>query len=104
VGPAARYGTCAAVPVYVHVDTTFSRVSINLRQFDLTGLRFMTEQQGLGTAPPLAAISFNDQAGTLWIVTILATIYVILSALVRAYVKWGIYGIDDYLLAIATVR
>jgi hypothetical protein len=64
----------------------------------------MSEQQGLGAAPPLSAITYNDQAGTLWIVTILATIYVVLSALVRAFVKWGIYGPDDYLLAIATVR
>lgn len=64
----------------------------------------MSEQHGLGTAPPLSAITFDNQAGTLWIVTILATIYVILSALVRAFVKWGIYGIDDYILAVATVR
>jgi hypothetical protein len=61
-------------------------------------------QLGPGAAPPLSAITFNDQAGTLWIVTILGTIYVLLSALVRAFVKWGIYGVDDYLLAIATVR
>jgi hypothetical protein len=64
----------------------------------------MSEQQAVGVLPPFSAIQPGDQAGKVWIVTILATIYVILSALVRAYVKWGIYEADDYLLVIATVR
>jgi len=63
----------------------------------------MSVQQGLGAAPPLSAVTADNQAGTLWIVTILTTIYVVLSATVRGFVKWGLYGADDYLLVIATV-
>ncbi|KAF2689937.1 hypothetical protein K458DRAFT_474325 [Lentithecium fluviatile CBS 122367] len=63
----------------------------------------MSVQDGLGSAPPLSAVYPDDQAGTLWIVTILTTVYVVLSAVVRGFVKWGIYGLDDYLLAIATL-
>lgn len=63
----------------------------------------MSVQHGLGAAPPLSAVTDDNQAGSLWIVTILATIYVVLSAAVRGFVKWGLYGADDYLLAIATV-
>jgi hypothetical protein len=64
----------------------------------------MSETQGFGVSPPLSAITFDDQAGKLWIVTILAIIYVTLSAMVRGFVKWGMYGVDDYLLLIATAR
>jgi hypothetical protein len=64
----------------------------------------MSEQQVVGLLPPFSAIHPGDQAGKVWVVTILATIYVVLSALVRGFIKWGIYGADDYLLMIATVR
>jgi hypothetical protein len=64
----------------------------------------MSEQQVVGVLPPFSAIHTGDQAGKVWIVTILATIYVVLAALARGFVKWGIYGADDYLLAIGTVR
>jgi hypothetical protein len=63
----------------------------------------MSDPQGLGLEPPFSAVYPDDQAGSLWIVTILALIYVLLSALVRGFIKWGIYGADDYLLAAATV-
>jgi hypothetical protein len=63
----------------------------------------MSGPQDLGVEPPFSAVYPDDQAGSLWIVTILATIYVLLSALVRGFIKWGIYGADDYLLAVATV-
>jgi hypothetical protein len=63
----------------------------------------MNEQQFVGVLPPFSAIHPGDQAGKVWVVTILATIYVVLSALVRGFIKWGIYGADDYLLMIATV-
>jgi hypothetical protein len=64
----------------------------------------MSEQQVAGLLPSFSAIHPGDQAGKVWVVTILATIYVVLSALVRGFIKWGIYGADDYLLMIATVR
>jgi hypothetical protein len=63
----------------------------------------MSEQQIVNTLPPFSAIQPEDQAGKVWVVTILATIYVVLSALVRGFIKWGIYGADDYLLVLATV-
>jgi hypothetical protein len=64
----------------------------------------MGERQFEGLLPPFSAIQPGDQAGKVWVVTILATIYVVLSALARGFIKWGIYGVDDYLLSIATVR
>jgi hypothetical protein len=63
----------------------------------------MREPQLVGNLPPFSAIHPEDQAGKVWIVTILATIYVVLSALVRGFIKRGIYGPDDYLLIAATV-
>jgi hypothetical protein len=64
----------------------------------------MSEQQFGGLLPPFSAVQSGDQAGKVWVVTILVTIYVVLSALARGFIKWGIYGVDDYLLIIATVR
>lgn len=49
-------------------------------------------------------ITFNDHAGQLWIVTILSLIYSTLVALVRAYIKYQMFGFDDILFAFATVR
>lgn len=48
-------------------------------------------------------IDDNDHAGYVWIVTILGLIYSLLGGLVRARIKWGIHGPDDYLLGMATV-
>lgn len=46
----------------------------------------------------------NDHAGYLWIVTILGLVYSSMSTALRAYIKWGLYGPDDYCIAVATVR
>lgn len=46
----------------------------------------------------------DDHAGQLWIVTILSLIYTGLVALARAYIKYQMYGFDDILFALATVR
>ncbi|ORY59964.1 uncharacterized protein BCR38DRAFT_443484 [Pseudomassariella vexata] len=48
-------------------------------------------------------IHADDHAGYLWIITILATIYSFLAAILRVHIKWGKHGIDDYLLLSATV-
>jgi hypothetical protein len=64
----------------------------------------MSKQHDLGVEPPFSAIHPDDDAGSVYVITILVTIYVILSTLVRGFIKWGIYGVDDYLLGIATVR
>lgn len=49
-------------------------------------------------------IDSNDYAGYLWIVTILGLVYATFAALVRIRIKWGVSGVDDYLLWVATVR
>lgn len=49
-------------------------------------------------------ITFNDHAGKLWIVTILALIYSSLAVMARAYIKYKMLGLDDLFLALATVR
>lgn len=48
-------------------------------------------------------IEHNDHAGFLWIVTILGIVYSSFSTLVRARIKRGIYGADDYFIVLATV-
>lgn len=48
-------------------------------------------------------ISSHDHAGYVWIVTILGLIYSGLGGLARARIKWGVHGVDDYLLGLATV-
>lgn len=53
--------------------------------------------------PGFAAISHDDHAGYLWIVTILGTLYTFVVAIVRFYIKFQILGLDDYLLGLATV-
>jgi hypothetical protein len=50
-------------------------------------LDYMSEQQMVGVLPPFSAVEPKDQAGKVYVVTILATIYVVLSALVRGFVK-----------------
>ena len=49
-------------------------------------------------------VTFSDHAGQLWIVTILSLIYSGLVALARAYIKYRMFGFDDVLFALATVR
>lgn len=53
---------------------------------------------------PFSPVTFNDHAGKLWIVTILSLIYSTLAVMTRAYIKYKILGLDDFLLALATVR
>lgn len=53
--------------------------------------------------PAFSGISPDNHAGYLWIITILGDIYTVLAAFVRIFVKWGLTGIDDYLLGLATV-
>lgn len=57
-----------------------------------------------GDGPRFSPVSLSDHAGQLWIVTILALIYSSLVTTARAYVKYKMFGIDDLLIALATVR
>jgi len=63
----------------------------------------MNSQSSGGGAGSFSPIEYNDHAGYLWIVTILGLIYSSFSALARAGIKRGIYGVDDYLIGLATV-
>lgn len=63
----------------------------------------MSLQAMHGDVAAFSPTSSQDSAGSLWILSILGIIYTTLSALVRARVKWVLYGTDDYLLFIATV-
>jgi hypothetical protein len=63
----------------------------------------MSQQKFGGLLPPFSAIQHDDQAGKVWVVTILTIVYVVISALVRGFIKWGLYRADDYLLVVATV-
>lgn len=53
---------------------------------------------------PFSPVTFNDHAGRLWIVTILALIYSTLAVMTRAYIKYKMLGLDDLFLGLATVR
>lgn len=48
-------------------------------------------------------VTFNDHAGNVWIITILSLVYSGTVAAVRVYTKLRMYGIDDALIAVATV-
>lgn len=54
-------------------------------------------------ATRFSPITTNNHVGYLWIVTILGIIYTVLSACLRAYIKWGVYGWDDLCIAVATI-
>ncbi|KAF2402029.1 hypothetical protein EJ06DRAFT_474359 [Trichodelitschia bisporula] len=45
----------------------------------------------------------DDHAGVLWIASLLAGIYAVLSLLVRTFIKRKCFGIDDWMCAAATV-
>ena len=64
----------------------------------------MSRESPNDNAPPFSGLSFNDHAGQLWIVTILSLIYSLLSAMARVYIKHQMFGFDDLLLGLATVR
>lgn len=55
-----------------------------------------------GDPSRFSPIREDDHAGYLWIVAILGVTYTSLSGLLRAHIKWGLYGYDDVLLAVAT--
>lgn len=60
--------------------------------------------QTFGDGPRFSPVTSSDHAGQLWIVTILALVYSTLVSTARAYVKYKMFGIDDILIAFATVR
>ncbi|KAK6843957.1 hypothetical protein PG987_004817 [Apiospora arundinis] len=47
-------------------------------------------------------ITEADHAGYVWIVTILAVTYTALACLLRAWIKFRVYGLDDLLIAAGT--
>ena len=46
----------------------------------------------------------NDRRPWLWVASIVSLSYGILTMLVRVFAKWGLLGVEDYLLAPAYVR
>lgn len=54
-------------------------------------------------APGFSPVTAKDAAGNLWILTILALIYVGMVAAARAYIKYRMYGLDDILIAFSIV-
>ncbi|KAK8059153.1 hypothetical protein PG996_009083 [Apiospora saccharicola] len=48
-------------------------------------------------------ITETDHAGYIWVITIIGTAYTALSLLLRAWIKYRVYGWDDLLIAIGTV-
>ncbi|KAH7362790.1 hypothetical protein B0T11DRAFT_352806 [Plectosphaerella cucumerina] len=50
-------------------------------------------------SPGFSPIAPDDQAGNLWILTILALIYTSMVAAARVYIKHRMYGLDDVLIA-----
>lgn len=57
----------------------------------------------LATADRFSPITQDNHAGYLWIATLLAAIYAILSILVRSYIKRNCFGADDIICVAATV-
>ena len=51
----------------------------------------------------LSPVTPDDQAGKLWIVTILSLIYALHVAGARAFIKRHMFGLDDALFGVATV-
>lgn len=64
----------------------------------------MDASAGAGQGPRFSPVTFNDHAGELWIITILALIYSTLVTAARGYVKYKMFGYDDVLIAVATVH
>jgi hypothetical protein len=48
-------------------------------------------------------VTETDHAGYVWIVTILGVTYTTLACLLRGWVKFRVYGLDDLLIAAGTV-
>jgi hypothetical protein len=64
----------------------------------------MDPNASISDSSRFSPVTSNDHAGKLWIVTILSLIYSGLVALARAYIKYQMYGFDDILFTLATVR
>ena len=58
---------------------------------------------GIPDSTRFSPITETDHAGYIWIVTIIGTSYTALSLLLRAWIKYRVYGWDDLLIAIGTV-
>lgn len=54
--------------------------------------------------PAFSPISSNDLSGYVWITTLVGIVYAIMVAIVRMHIKLRVFGVDDYLLGLATVR
>jgi hypothetical protein len=54
-------------------------------------------------SPGFSPIAPDDQAGNLWILTILALIYTSMVAAARVYIKQRMYGLDDVLIGFSIV-
>lgn len=52
--------------------------------------------------PRFSPVAFDDHAGQLWIISILALIYSALVVATRAFIKFRMYGLDDLFIALAT--
>lgn len=50
-----------------------------------------------------APITSDNHSGSLWIASILCLIYGVLTLTLRGHIKFRIYGLDDWLIAVATV-
>jgi hypothetical protein len=58
---------------------------------------------GLTMENRFSPITDDNRAGILWIASILAGVYSMLSILVRFYIKRKCFGADDWICAAATV-
>jgi hypothetical protein len=64
----------------------------------------MATNTSTNTENRFSPITDDNKAGILWIASLLAGIYSVLSIIVRFYIKRQCYGKDDWLCAAATVR
>ena len=56
------------------------------------------------TGHRFAPLTVDNNAGYLWIASILCLIYTFLVMIVRLHMKWKMYGLDDAAAMLATVR
>lgn len=65
---------------------------------------FSLDSEMTTAASAFSPVESDDHAGALWIVAILGLMYSFLSGAIRMYIKRRVYGWDDYILVLATVR
>ena len=63
-----------------------------------------TSKADSNEANRFSPVTDQDQAGVLWIASLLAATYALLSILTRAYIKRKCYGLDDLVCLAAMVR